>query len=216
MTIRTFEEWIDISEALAFAGNSLLAPMSQTGPIGLDPSFWKRFPDFNDADVAAAIDACMAYALEARAYSDKGSDAIQRASVEYTKLFVGPPRPAAAPWETMYRSAGSTTGFGEAAFAMQALLRDAGLEVSNDNNQYADHIGIELLYASALCQRVAEARANGIDDDILPKDANRIVSFAKDHPLGWLDDLVGKVEQTEPEGYIIRILRLGRALLRII
>ena len=40
---------------------------------------------------------------------------------------------------------------------MQRLLREAGLEVSNENNQYADHIGIELLYASVLCQRAAEA-----------------------------------------------------------
>lgn len=39
---------------------------------------------------------------------------------------------------------------------MRALLRNAGLEVSNENNQYADHVGIELLYASVPCGTCAQ------------------------------------------------------------
>ena len=45
-----------LAEALAFCGNSLLSPMTQTSSIGLDPSFWRNFPAFDDERVAAATE----------------------------------------------------------------------------------------------------------------------------------------------------------------
>ena len=143
--------WKELSEAYAFVGNSLLKPMTQTSDVGLDPAFWEAFPTFGSSEVAGVCAALAAYALAAReAAASDGRDAVECCAVEYTRLFVGPPRPAAAPWETMYRGGaavgGATVGFGQATFEMRALLREAGLEVKNENNQYEDHIGIELLY----------------------------------------------------------------------
>ena len=195
---------------MAFAGNSLLAPMNQTGTVGLVPEFWDEFPDFGDERVAAAIEACQAYARSAQALADEGGDPVQRASVEYTKLFVGPPRPAAPPWETMHRGEGATVGFGEPTFAMQRLLREAGLEVSNENNQYADHIGIELLYASVLCTRAAEA---GDDAGEQARIAGKLAAFAQDHPLGWIGRLMAAVGEVDSHGYIMNMLALAKALL---
>ena len=54
-------------------------------------------------------------------------------------------RPRLLPWETMYRGENVTVGFGQATFEMRELLREAGLEVRNVNDQYEDHLGIELL-----------------------------------------------------------------------
>ena len=200
------------AEALAFVGNSLLAPMNQTGTVGLEPEFWEGFPGFGDARVSEALEGCGSYARDAQAFADEGGDAVQRASVEYTKLFVGPPHPAAAPWETLHRAEGATVGFGEPTFAMQRLLRDAGLEVSNENNQYADHIGIELLYASVLCTRAAEA-VEACDAGALSGLEEQLAAFAKDHPLGWIDRLSTAVGEAEPNGYIARLLALAKALL---
>ena len=137
---------------------------------------------------------------------------MQRESVEYTKLFVGPPHPAAAPWETMHRGEGASVGFGEATFEMQRLLREAGLEVSNENNQYADHIGIELLYASVLCQRAAEACDAG-DETRASELESQLASFVRAHPLAWIGRLVTAVTEAEANGYIVRLLELARALL---
>lgn len=204
--------WTDYAEALAFVGNSLLAPMNQTGTVGLEPAFWESFPSFDDVHVAVALEACEAYAAAAQQLAAEGGNSVQQASVEYTKLFVGPPRPAAAPWETMYRpgSEGATVGFGQATFEMRALLREAGLEVSNENNQYADHIGIELLYASVLCERLAQA-----DDDAEARDelVEKLKGFADEHPLAWIGKLQAAVAAVEPAGYIAALLELGRALL---
>ena len=143
--------WKTLSEAYAFIGNSLLKPMTMTSTVGLDPAFWEAFPSFDDEAVAEAVAACARYAEGAVQRAEAGEDEPQRAAVEYTKLFVGPPSPAAAPWETMYRGENVTVGFGQATFEMRELLREAGLEVRNVNNQYEDHLGIELLYLSSLC-----------------------------------------------------------------
>lgn len=206
------QTWVDYGEAFAFAGNSLLAPMNQTGAIGLDPEFWTAFPDFGSDQVRAAIEACEEYARDAQQYAGDGGDPVQRASVEYTALFIGPPRPQAAPWETMYAGGDQevTVGFGRATFEMRELLREAGLEISNDNNQYADHIGIELLYASVLCTRVAEADGDEASQSEL---ADKFRSFAQEHPLSWIDKLIAAVEASQPNGYFAAILCLSKALL---
>lgn len=204
--------WTNYAEALAFVGNSLLAPMNQTGTVGLEPEFWESFPSFDDVHVAVALEACGAYAVAAQQLAAEGGNPVQQASVEYTKLFVGPPRPAAAPWETMYRpgSEGATVGFGQATFEMRALLREAGLEVSNENNQYADHIGIELLYASVLCERLAQADGDAEAQEEL---AEKLKGFAQNHPLAWIGKLQVAVASVEPTGYIAALLELGRSLL---
>ena len=204
--------WTNYAEALAFVGNSLLAPMNQTGTVGLEPEFWESFPSFDDVHVAVALEACEAYAAAAQQLAAEGGNPVQQASVEYTKLFVGPPRPAAAPWETMYRpgSEGATVGFGQATFEMRALLREAGLEISNENNQYADHIGIELLYASVICERLAQADGDAEAQEEL---AERLKGFAQNHPLAWIGKLQVAVASVEPAGYIAALLELGRALL---
>lgn len=207
---RTSREWADLAEALAFCGNSLLAPMSQTGDVALDPAFWGEFPSFGDDDIADAIASCRSYAEGAWVSTAEGVDAVQRTSVEYTRLFVGPPRPAAAPWETMHRGSGAAVGFGEATFEMRRLLREAGLEVSNENNQYADHIGIELLYASVLCGRLAGCEG-GREAQTLQA---QLATFAAAHPLAWMGDLAATCEDAAPGGFIARILRLAEALLR--
>ena len=203
--------WKELSEAYAFVGNSLLKPMTQTSDVGLDPAFWEAFPTFGSSEVAGVCAALAAYALAAReAAASDGRDAVECCAVEYTRLFVGPPRPAAAPWETMYRGGaavgGATVGFGQATFEMRALLREAGLEVKNENNQYEDHIGIELLYLSALCARAAEGEEGAVEE---------VRTFAEDRLLAWLPFLRAAAEEAAPDGYLPLLLALADALLRV-
>ena len=205
--------WKDLSEAYAFVGNSLLKPMTQTSDIGLDSAFWEAFPTFGSSEVAGVCAALAAYARAAReAAASDGCDPVERCAVEYTRLFVGPPRPAAAPWETMHRAGGSaavggaTVGFGQATFEMRALLREAGLEVKNENNQYEDHIGIELLYLSALCARAAEGEEGAVEE---------VRTFAEDRLLAWLPFLRAAAEEAAPDGYLPLLLPLADALLRV-
>lgn len=198
--------WKTLSEAYAFVGNSLLKPMTMTATVGLDPAFWESFPTFDDGAVVEAATACARYAEAAAQRAEAGEDEPQRAAVEFTKLFVGPPSPAAAPWETMYRGQDVTVGFGQATFEMRALLREAGLEVKNENNQYEDHMGIELLYLSALCARVD---AGG--DDAPAPDA--VAGFIESHPLSWVEAFRARIAETAPDGYFASLVGLAQAML---
>lgn len=198
--------WKSLSEAYGFIGNSLLRPMSQTSSVGLDPAFWEAFPDFDDEAVAEAVRACgrTAAAVAAKA-EERGSDPVQDCSIEFTRLFVGPPSPAAAPWETMYRGENVTVGFGQATYEMRTLLREAGLEVRNENNQYEDHMGIELLYLSTLCARQAESPD--------AEAAQALATFMDEHPLAWVAKLRDRIAQESPGGYLAALVSLEGAVL---
>lgn len=63
---------------------------------------------------------------------------------------------------------------------MRERLRQAALEVSNENNQYADHIGIELLYCSELARRAASGGPAGTEEAAL------LESFVEADLLPWL------------------------------
>ena len=90
---------------------------------------------------------------------------------------------------------------------MRALLRDAGLVLSNENHQYEDHLGIELLYLSELCRRLAEnAEASHEDEEA-------VCSFIEGHPLAWVESLRESVRAAAPDGYFYCLLALCRAVL---
>ncbi|MEF2897238.1 MAG: molecular chaperone TorD family protein, partial [Senegalimassilia anaerobia] len=200
------------SQLYAFLGNSLLSPMSRTESVGLDPAFWRELGGLLDGALADSAESLASWAKRASADAAR-SEVVQRVSVEFTKLFVGPPKPAAAPWESANGPVDSHVGFGEATFAMRERLRALGLELCNENNQYEDHVGIELLYLSELCRRASEEPSGAACDAAAP-DAEEIASFIREHPLAWVPRLREKVAASQPEGYFIRLLDVVLALLK--
>lgn len=206
MTDSNRMQWDLLSQAFAFLGNSLLAPVRQLDQAGLTEEFWEAFPTFGDDGTAKACAslAALCAGLEERAVYDPVTDV----SVEYTHLFVGPPKPSAAPWETMYRGGERVDyGFGRPTFEMRALLSAAGLQLSIENRQYEDHMGIELLYLSVLCQRVT-------DDSFPAVDYEKVAAYIEAHPLDWIDAFRSAVYAERPEGYFDHLLAVVEALLR--
>lgn len=181
-----------LAEAFAFLGNSLLSSMGRSSSIGLDPGFWSEFPSFGRDGIATAAKECESFA--------QGGASNQSVDVEFAKLFVGPPKPAAAPWETFYRKGDAGIGFGQATHEMRALLKEHGLELSGDSNQYADHMGIELLLLSELLRR----------------DEAEAAAFAASHPAAWVDSFRSAVSAACPDGYYVRLLTLVSELLAAI
>lgn len=213
MRSMTCEEWMVASQLYAFLGNSLLSPMSRTESVGLDPAFWRELGGLLDGALADSAESLASWAERASADAAR-SEAVQRVSVEFTKLFVGPPKPAAAPWESANGPVDSHVGFGEATFAMRERLRALGLELCNENNQYEDHVGIELLYLSVLCRRASEEPSGAAACDAAAPDAEEIASFIREHPLAWVPRLREKVAASQPEGYFVRLLDVALALLK--
>lgn len=135
------------------------------------------------------------------------AEAVQNVSVEYTHLFIGPPHPAAPPWETMNpEGRENTVGFGQATIDMRHLLNEAGLQLGGSSNQYEDHMGVELLYLSTLCANAAQSQ-----DPEAAAEAQR--AFIKAHPLAWIGRWRERIEADSPHGYYAGIAELAHALL---
>ncbi len=94
---------------------------------------------------------------------------------EYTRLFLGPYRLPAPPWESVYTSPARLL-MQEAYDAVRAMHRQAGLTVG-DGNVLADHIGAELQFLALL---LARAETEGEEDRDL---AGR---FFREHIQNWI------------------------------
>lgn len=229
MRINTNDSYADI---FAFLGNSLLKPMAQTETIGLTPTFWDNFPDFDNQEIRSVLLRCRQYAEQAQSEIANGKDMVEEVSVEYTKLFIGPPSPAAPPWETMNRNGGASVGFGEPTFQMQEVLRDLGLEMNNSNNQYVDHMGIELLALSEMLRRIHDdvdsQGSQGSQDPQNPQDGDtskrdilqnaygsqeKVAEFIKTHLLSWIAEFQEKIHAKTPDGYYDNLVQLTHVLL---
>lgn len=201
---------------LAFAGNSLLAPPTQTGAKSLEPGFWADLARCDKAGIADAAHELDAFAcgivLGDTANDGTACDLVRAVSVEFAHLFVGPPKPAVAPWETFYRQPGCTVGFGTATGEMRAALREHGLELAQPGRQYEDHMGVELLLLSELCRRAGSD--DGRDGSESSLELARM--FARQHPCAWIDDLSEAVRAERPDGYYTRLLAFANALLEVV
>lgn len=214
------DTWAFLADMYAFAGNSLLVPMSQLSAIGLDPGFWTEPPSFGEGRLEEAAARLRSFAEGASA----AEDAVRSVSVEFTHLFMGPPSPACPPWETYYREAGTKNGFGRATFEMREILRGLGLRASGPGNQFEDHAGLELLVLSEMCRRVAEALDAPLDPaepvsaeatepslgvEGAPSDGDRAVlplqqeatSFLNGRLAAWLPAFADSVAAERPDGY---------------
>lgn len=197
------DELVRLSQMFAFVGNSFLKPMSQTARSGLDEAFWDSLPSFGNDGAASALDVLAAWASGIDA--DRSDEAAQGLSVEYARLFIGPPEPLVAPWETFYAEKGVDTGFGEATFAMRGRLRRLGLSVCNENNQYDDHVGIELLYVSECLRRAAQGADEAFEEAAV---------FSRDVALPWISVFGEKLDEANATYYAM-LARLACALLGV-
>lgn len=210
MRVLDCDEWQTLGQLYAFFGNSLLSPMNRMETVGLDPAFWHDLAGLLGGAIARPAQDCAAWAE--RAAGDCSRDElVQRVSVEFTHLFVGPPSPAAPPWESANGPVESHVGFGEATYQMRERLRAVGLAQCGSSNQFEDHLGIELLYLSELCRRIADAQAStcGSED----AQVEELECFVREHPLCWIGRFCDKVALSRPDGYFVHVLDCARTLL---
>ena len=185
--------WHAHSAWYSFFGNSLLAPMSCDGAMGLEPRFWDEFPfAFHEKAMEGLRDIKAA----TRRYENiEACDVLQDVNLAYAKLFIGPPRPAAPPWETAYRSkVDKSVLFGQATFEMHDKLRKAGLAINNERHQLADHIGLELLYLAAESDKFSIGRSQLLD-------VREVRVFIEERLLSWIGSFTEAVVKSDSSGY---------------
>lgn len=103
---------------------------------------------------------------------------------DYTRLFVGPGRPLAPPWESIYTDA-ERLHFAEDTLRVRAAYRRHGLQVTNLGREPDDHLGFELDFLRRLCATALERADEGQWSDVSTiLDDQR--AFLDDHLLTWV------------------------------
>jgi putative dimethyl sulfoxide reductase chaperone len=120
-------------------------------------------------------------------------EAFANMQVDYTRLFIGPGKVLAAPWESVYLGDDRLI-FQERTLRVRAWYQRFGLEAERIHQEPDDHIGLELLFMSHLATLGIQAlneQDNARFEELL--EAQR--GFVKEHLGAWALIWCGLVEQ---------------------
>jgi TorA maturation chaperone TorD len=112
--------------------------------------------------------------------SDEAFDAIRS---DYTRLFIGPARPLAPPWESVSLSISGLT-FQEETLEVRRWYARHGLQFEKLHKEPDDHIGIELAFIAHLAGLAVRAVENA-DEIAFDQALTAHTGFLNEHLLRW-------------------------------
>lgn len=130
-------------------------------------------------------------------------------AVEYTRLFRGPVRAQAYPYESMYTEGGV---MGKAALEVLKQYGKAGVSLSEDFKDLPDHIAAELEFMHYLCSQELEARL-GHDEPGAGHLAHLGCAFVKDHLAQWVPPFADRVAEHATTPFYLALARLTKAFI---
>ena len=196
------EVWKLRTELYKFLGNCLLEPLSASTTKTFDGKVWESFP-------LEPANRQMDSGLEQLRKCTEGlkimppNEARQEVMVEYTILFLGPGRPKAPPWESVYRTEGQLL-FSRTTYEVRKILADNGLEMVEKIHQPEDHIGIELLALALMSENVQDVQERKEQKTRIGRQA----SFIDEHLLSWIPGLCQDAKQNGSLGYYGGLIEL--------
>jgi TorA maturation chaperone TorD len=193
------EVWNLRAKLYAFFANSLLRIMTTDSSAGLREDFWAAFPlSAANAEMSGGLSALARHARERENLDEEKK--LEDVQVEFTRLFVGPGAPAAAPWESLNQGE-ATALFGQATLEMKKLYTAHGIRVENPNRQLEDHLGLELMFLARTGENFA-AQPPSVEE------IRETGEFLDKHPLSWICRLRQKAKDAAPGGYYPALLEL--------
>lgn len=154
-----------------------------------------------DGDVAHSFpfadgNAAIGRGLEALGGHLRQPDVLSKKSCEalrwdYTRMFVGPGRVPAPPWESLYRDS-ERLHLSEETLRVRATFHKYGLSARNLGREPDDHIGYELDFMHKLCELAVE-KARETDAAALAAILEDQRAFLDEHILQWIPDWTADV-----------------------
>jgi TorA maturation chaperone TorD len=142
------------------------------------------------------------------ASAGEDADAVGR---DFARLFVGPGRLQAPPWESVHRSRERLL-FEAETFQVREWYARYGLEAPRLNREPDDHIGLELEFLATLAERAITA----LEED-RPEDAGELVSahqgFLAEHVLPWAPALMDLIRENAETSFLQGVAELGTGAL---
>lgn len=133
---------------------------------------------------------------------DQAEQALRTLEIEYNRLFVGPGRPQAPPYESVYRDPRGLV-MGPAARAVERRYAEAGLALEPGYHDLPDHVATELGFMAYLATQEAEAQ----DEDTLAW-LDRERTFLRDHLTVWLPRFCQRVRKASQHPFYAALAEL--------
>lgn len=121
------------------------------------------------------------------------SENIDNLEFEYNRLFVGPARLIAPPYESVYRTTEHLV-MGETMFDVKRAYQEIDMEIRNTLREPEDHIAIELEYLAELQKRSLIALEEYSICE-LRRLINLEAAFLGDHLLNWVPEFCQKTKE---------------------
>ena len=149
-----------------------------TGPQQFD---WDVIRGLGETELAQKYPAIAAAIDEVLSAGEEDKDEFK---YEFNRLFVGPEKLPAAPYETVYLSPERTL-MREHTLSVREAYLDAGLVVDKKNVEPDDHFAYECAFAVYLLEQI-EADERGEQGELSADEARgALASFASEHLTRW-------------------------------
>jgi len=132
---------------------------------------------------------------------------------DYARLFIGPDRLLAPPWESVYRSDEHLL-FERQTLQVRAVYQRFGMPIPRLNVEPDDHIGLEFRFVAHLCTLALEALerdrpeiVNGLTDALR--------GFFSEHLWLWAPDCLERVESSGLTAYYRGAARLALGCMQV-
>lgn len=99
-------------------------------------------------------------------------------------LLIGPGKPAAPPWESVYSEDSQGLIFQQETLDVRRAYSRFGLQIDQLHHEPDDHLAYEMEFVSRLCARAAELLDSGRESEAVEVESATI-SFLRDHLLNW-------------------------------
>ena len=132
---------------------------------------------------------------------------------DYARLFIGPERLLAPPWESVYRSDEHLL-FERQTLEVRAEYQRFGMPIPKLNVEPDDHIGLEFRFVAYLCHLALEAVERD-RQDIVNGLSDAVRGFLTEHLWTWAPDCLGRVESNSLTGYYRGAARLALGCMQV-
>jgi TorA maturation chaperone TorD len=143
-------------------------------------------------------------------FSAEGPDSLL---VDYARLFLGPSRPLAAPYGSVWLEEEKTL-MGDSTIAVQELYHEVGFEIDEDFRELPDHIAVELEFLYLLIYRENEARRNN-SPEALTAIAGLRKRFLDEHLGSWVVPFTTAVKADAQSGFYRELAELTDRFVKI-
>ena len=168
--------------------------------------YYQPGPAFIEEDVfgsmqaaAEQLDVQMAASARALAQNFK-AQSLEELLVDYTRLFLNPNGPLAAPYESFWLGDKDPSRLQEVTLAVIAIYGEGGFEISEDFRDLPDHIAAELEYLYTLI--FSEARSDALNESAAKIKASQLRQrFVASHLGRWVGPFAAAISSAAETSY---------------